>query len=115
MRGGRSCDQRDRVRRSGASEVREMNERWFTVSRSPHMRYLFFFFLNDPPPPEISPLPLPDALPISLPAPTAARSVSPSLSSEASIRNKTRYKPLRLSSTRQTSGPGKMSLPEGGK
>src|SRR3989337_489570 len=27
----------------------------------------FFFFLNDPAPPEIYPLPLPDALPISLP------------------------------------------------
>src|SRR2546425_11340426 len=27
-------------------------------------RYSFFFFLNDPPPPEISPLPLPHALPI---------------------------------------------------
>src|SRR2546430_4045865 len=31
----------------------------------------FFFFLNDPAPPEISPLPLPDALPIGPPAGTA--------------------------------------------
>src|SRR2546430_3181810 len=30
---------------------------------APH--FLFFFFLNDPPPPDISPLPLHDALPIS--------------------------------------------------
>src|SRR2546422_10053707 len=29
-----------------------------------HIRTAFFFFFNDTPPPEISPLPLPDALPI---------------------------------------------------
>src|SRR3712207_6906168 len=31
----------------------------------------FFFFLNNPPPPEISPLPLPAALPIDPPSPPA--------------------------------------------
>src|SRR2546430_8325191 len=34
---------------------------------SPHIPTSFFFFLNDPAPPEISPLPLHDALPISRP------------------------------------------------
>src|SRR2546430_12486963 len=34
---------------------------------------LFFFFLNDPAPPEISPLPLPAALPLSGPLPRLAR------------------------------------------
>src|SRR5256885_2884691 len=33
------------------------------VSLNPPQLYLFFFFLNDPAPPEISPLPLPAALP----------------------------------------------------
>src|SRR3989440_13041478 len=32
------------------------------IEGAPHL--FAFFFLNDPPPPEISPLPLPDALPI---------------------------------------------------
>src|SRR2546423_12857922 len=39
-------------------------------------RILIFFFLNDPPPPEISPLPLPDPLPICAPAASAAQPVS---------------------------------------
>src|SRR2546430_15033887 len=32
--------------------------------KSPHWFIFFFFFLNDPPTPEISPFPLPAALPI---------------------------------------------------
>src|SRR5256884_9660967 len=40
------------------------------VRGAPHVSLsFFFFFLNDPPPTEISPLPLHDALPISLPLP----------------------------------------------
>src|ERR1039458_6205700 len=44
------------------------------------VRYIFcfFFFLNDPAPPEISPLPLPDALPIGhRPGPPQARGGPP--------------------------------------
>src|SRR2546430_16236188 len=37
----------------------------------------FFFFFNDPPPPEISPLPLPAALPIFLPRAGPLRAVPP--------------------------------------
>src|SRR2546430_17674900 len=37
----------------------------YRISSSPSL-FLFFFF-NDPAPPEISPFPLPDALPIKLP------------------------------------------------
>src|SRR2546430_15042246 len=37
----------------------------FDLTRLPP--FCFFFFLNDPAPPEISPLPLHDALPISTP------------------------------------------------
>src|SRR2546430_1626521 len=38
--------------------------------------FSFFFFFNDPAPPEISPLPLPAALPIPRP-PNACRAISP--------------------------------------
>src|SRR2546429_405455 len=40
-----------------------------------YLHFFFFFFFNDPAPPEFSPLPLPDALPISVVCPLARHSV----------------------------------------
>src|ERR1022692_3819261 len=48
--------------------------------------FSFFFFFNDPAPPEIYPLPLPDALPIWLPAGSAIVCVEPPFGAMASSR-----------------------------
>src|ERR1039457_5109827 len=63
---------------------------WQPSPRPPHCVVLFFFFFNDTAPTEISPLPLPDALPIC------------SLTRPASASSNTSKKPCRKMSGRAT-------------